>query len=496
MPVGPHYRPAPRYPELGGRFYDPVEAARFPTHDLRFRNQRWAARVGLASLTDAEWEQHLARFEPLPDNLHKPLALRYHGHQFRQYNPALGDGRGFLFAQLRDGCDGRLLDLGTKGTGRTPYSRGGDGRLTLKGGFREVLATEMLEAHGVDTSKTLSVFETGESLYRSDEPSPTRSCALVRLSHSHVRIGTFQRLAYHGDRDGLYRLLEYCLEHLYPGLAGAHYDAAGPGAFVEAVARACARTCAGWMSAGFVHGVLNSDNINVTGESFDYGPYRFLPHFDPLFTAAYFDHGGLYAFGRQPETMRWNVLRLIDALGPLVSGSSILAFDGEMPTAITRAMLQRIGIEPRGARFDETVVTCCYDFLEASRIGFDAFFFDWYGGEASRSRALEGPRSDRYRGHAFDMLQYAWAHHGPSHPERLEWPYYQDDAPCTLLIDEIEALWRAVDQRDDWRPFETKLAAIRRFARGRDMVPPRTPTRVACDGDQTGLPAPPAATGV
>src|SRR5690606_19132224 len=129
--------------------------------------------VGLEALDDAEWISHFGGFRPLPDNLERPLALRYHGHQFRVYNPEIGDGRGFLFAQIRDGA-GRLLDLGTKGSGVTPYSRQGDGRLTLKGAVREVLATEMLEALGVYTSKTFSVVETGEQLWRGDEPSPTR----------------------------------------------------------------------------------------------------------------------------------------------------------------------------------------------------------------------------------------------------------------------------------------------------------------------------------
>ena len=156
------YRPDPRTPELGPEFFDVVEPARFPRHILRFRNQRWARRVGLDTLTDAEWLDHFGCFAPLPDNLGRPLALRYHGHQFQVYNPELGDGRGFLFAQLRD-SDGRLLDLGTKGSGRTPWSRGGDGRLTLKGGVREVLATAMLEALGVDTSRSLSLIETGDS---------------------------------------------------------------------------------------------------------------------------------------------------------------------------------------------------------------------------------------------------------------------------------------------------------------------------------------------
>ncbi|HEY6663462.1 MAG TPA: protein adenylyltransferase SelO family protein, partial [Sphingomicrobium sp.] len=148
--------------ELGDEFYDEVKAADFPRAVPRFLNRGWAARVGLG---DIDWERHFARFEPLPGNLPNPLALRYHGHQFRQYNPEIGDGRGFLFAQVRDD-QGRLLDLGTKGSGQTPYSRRGDGRLTLKGGVREVLATEMLEALGANTSKSFALFETGEALWR------------------------------------------------------------------------------------------------------------------------------------------------------------------------------------------------------------------------------------------------------------------------------------------------------------------------------------------
>jgi uncharacterized protein YdiU (UPF0061 family) len=196
MPVSKHYRPAPCFPALGSWSFDVVAPAAFPEYRLRFRNQRWAERVGLGQLDASEWERHFAAFAPLPGNLEEPLALRYHGHQFRVYNPHLGDGRGFLHAQLLDGQDGRLLDLGTKGSGQTPWSRDGDGRLTLKGEVREVLATEMLEALGVYTSKSFSLFETGEKLFRTDEPSPTRSSVLVRLSHSHIRFGSFQRYAY------------------------------------------------------------------------------------------------------------------------------------------------------------------------------------------------------------------------------------------------------------------------------------------------------------
>ena len=165
MPVSAGYRPDPAHPALGDAFFDPVTPARFPRHVLRYRNQRWAERVGLGDARRRPSGRTTSRAScRCPGNLPQPLALRYHGHQFRVYNPALGDGRGFLFAQLRDVEDGRLLDLGTKGSGQTPWSRGGDGRLTLKGGVREVLATEMLEALGVPTSKSFSLFETGEAL--------------------------------------------------------------------------------------------------------------------------------------------------------------------------------------------------------------------------------------------------------------------------------------------------------------------------------------------
>ena len=187
---------------LGGDFFDPVAPAAFPACTPRFRNERAAASVGLGGRDEAWWGAHFCRFEPLPGNLPQPLALRYHGHQFRHYNPDIGDGRGFTFAQVRDER-GRLLDLGTKGSGTTPYSRHADGRLTLKGGVREVLATEMLEALGVNTSKSFALFETGEALIRGDEPSPTRSAVLTRLGHGHIRIGTFQRLAFFGEAENM-----------------------------------------------------------------------------------------------------------------------------------------------------------------------------------------------------------------------------------------------------------------------------------------------------
>src|SRR6201991_4559595 len=246
------FRPEARILSLGDGFYDPVTAADFPATILRFRNDRAAAEVGLSGLDDAEWIERFGRFRPFEGSLESPLALRYHGHQFRQYNADLGDGRGFLFAQMRDRAD-RLMDLGTKGSGQTPWSRFGDGRLTLKGGVREILATEMLEALGVATSRTFSLIETGEALHRGDEPSPTRSAVLVRLSHGHIRIGSFQRLATLRDEAGLDTLVRYCLSELYGEQPGDEPALQLYALVVERTARLAGAYMGGGVVPGGVH---------------------------------------------------------------------------------------------------------------------------------------------------------------------------------------------------------------------------------------------------
>ncbi len=463
MPVSPpdlsRYAPAPRITELGSEFYDAVTPARFPKHVLRFRNRVWDERIGLGDLGDAEWEAHFARFEPLPANLREPLALRYHGHQFDVYNPYLGDGRGFLFAQVERMVparvpERRLLDLATKGSGRTPWSRDGDGRLTLKGGVREVLATEMLEALGVRTSKSLSLFETGERLMRGDEPSPTRSSVLVRLGHSHIRFGTFQRLAHFGDKANLDRLLSYSIAHYFP-------DIDGPDRVVRFLARVAtlsAELAASFMVSGFVHGVLNSDNMVITGESFDYGPYRFLPRFDLQFVAAYFDHQGLYSFGRQPAAIVRNLTRLAESLrllepamplAPALSG-----FAETLDAEVTRGVLARLGLAPSGDT-DSALVDAVFGFLGDADVGYDQFFFDQYAlrGLGREDGAYRDGRGSRWSALRSILELYA--------PTGTAGPYFEGDAPCTLLIDEIESIWAAIAERDDWGPFDAKIQRIR-----------------------------------
>ena len=438
------YRPRTVHASLGDAFFDVVEAARFPAHVLRYRNRRWAGRVGLDGLSETEWVGHFGRFVPLEGSFPAPLALRYHGHQFRSYNPDLGDGRGFLFAQLEDDA-GRLLDLGTKGSGRTPWSRGGDGRLTLKGGVREVLATEMLEALGVSTSKTFSLIETGEALQRGDEPSPTRSAVLVRLSWGHVRIGSFQRFAFLEEPDNVERLLEHAIRYYVP-VEGEDRAAAFLAAVVERVAVLGAQ----WMAAGFVHGVLNTDNINITGESFDYGPWRFLPTYDPEFTAAYFDHNGLYAYGRQPETLLWNLVRLAECLLPLSEKGRLEAalerFSPLFHAALDAAVLRRLGLASRGAAVDAALARGWWTWLAESQMPFELAFFSCYGGRVPIGREYDGARA-------------ALAGAELAEGARPEHPYFAG-APCTMLIDDVEAVWGPIAERDDWGAFEAKLAAI------------------------------------
>jgi len=416
MPFDP--QPSPYSPEtpietLAEWLGDAVAAADFPKSQMRFRNNRWAAAVGLNNLNDAQWAQHFGRFEPLADNLPHPLALKYHGHQFRAYNPEIGDGRGFLFAQMRDG-DGRLLDLGTKGSGTTPYSRTADGRLTLKGAVREILATEMLEA-----------------------------------SHGHIRIGTFQRLLAFEETEQMEALIDYCLAQ-FPGPQPPE-DAPGreePAIILmHQVVERMADLAASYMVAGFVHGVLNTDNINITGESFDYGPWRWLPHWDPSFTAAYFDHGGLYAFGRQPEALHWNCGQFAVALRLLADSEPLLAalnrFAPLYMEAVGRRWCWRLGVASQGVERDQQLVE--------TKVQPDAFFFNNRGG-----RDAEGKLAEVLKGH--DAIT-------DTHP------YWDEGAPQSMLVDEVETLWEAIAERDDWQPLEEKIRAVRRMGDAHGPAP-------------------------
>lgn len=437
--------------QLGSDFYDPVQPADFPKDTLRYWNE---------SVPVQHTKQHFVKFNPLPDNLQEPLALRYHGHQFQHYNPDLGDGRGFLFAQVKH--NNQWYDFGTKGSGQTPYSRAGDGRLTLKGAYRESLATELLESLGVNTSKTLCFFETGENLTRYDEPSPTRSAVLTRFSLGHIRIGTFQRLAYFNQVDNIKKLTSYCAFFYYPELTEFADDSEKLASeFYAGVIKRNAKLVAQVMIAGFVHGVLNTDNINIAGELFDYGPYRFLPYYDPEFTAAYFDHQKLYCYGRQPASFAWALHQLGGVLKhvhpSLDINKHLEKFSVHFNEEIQKAFFNRLNLSPRSAEENSRLLASFFQMISETEVHFEQAFFDFHSKRALSDHTklkYEKTGADFFsRLESFDVYDLEKANHA----------YFKNDVPLTLLIDEIEALWRPIAETDDWSPYEKKLQSLRSF---------------------------------
>lgn len=448
--------------EISDAFSDVVEPASFPKETIRFQNQNWAERVGITGLTNDEWCQHFSRFKPLPGNLKQCLAMRYHGHQFGNYNPDLGDGRGFLFAQL-DGPEGKWLDLGTKGSGQTPYSRQGDGRLTLKGGVREVLAASYLEAFGVTTSKAFSLIETGEELHRTDEPSPARSAVLVRLLHSHIRFGTFQRAASLGLTEDLARLIDYSVSYFHPDAKDPAMDRQAS-ALLEQICIATGNMIGQWMATGFVHGVMNTDNFNITGETFDFGPFRFCATSDPNFTAAYFDHQGLYRFGRQPFQGLWALQQLAAALTPLADTDNLTealkAYEPAYQRSFSGHSLDLLGLEHSELEEDLQFTANFYAWMTETEANWPQTFFDWFGGAVSKDRATLSTQKDLYSNSTFDPIRQTLLSRTPSAPDAASLPYFQRPSPCTLLYDDIETLWEPIASQDDWSAFQTKLDDI------------------------------------
>ena len=230
------------------------------------------------------------------------------------------------------------------------------------------------------------------------------------------------------------------------------------------------------MSAGFVHGVLNTDNMSITGESFDYGPYRFLPHYNPVFTAAYFDREGLYAYGRQPEAVLWNLEQLASCFLPLLADreagkTKLLAalhfYAPAFNEALIAKFLERMGLQSVGERKDDELFATTLRFLGESEAEFPQFFHDWYGGMLSEDRALKSPQTRLYNRESFDSVLEAFAEYQPRPEvaERLRLAVFKEPKVCAMLIDEIEWIWDAIAKDDDWSRFENKIIAIREMGK-------------------------------
>jgi uncharacterized protein YdiU (UPF0061 family) len=242
----------------------------------------------------------------------EPIALAYAGHQFGSFVPQLGDGRAILLGEVVT-RDGRRVDIQLKGSGRTPFSRQGDGRAALGPVLREYMVCEAMAALGVPTTRALAAVVTGESIVR-EEVVP--GAVLTRVAASHIRVGTFEFFAARGDREALTTLASYALQRHYPDAAGAGNDAL---ALLDRVVQAQAYLVARWLGVGFVHGVMNTDNSSIAGETIDYGPCAFLDEYSPNKTFSSIDHAGRYAFANQPRIALWNLARLAEALLPLLA---------------------------------------------------------------------------------------------------------------------------------------------------------------------------------
>jgi serine/tyrosine/threonine adenylyltransferase len=457
---------------LGADYYDDVVAAKFPQQILRFRNDELLIQLGLdpEQVTDEHFTEAFGKFT---SPAHPFLALRYHGYQFGEYNPGLGDGRGFLYGQVR-GVDGELYDFGTKGSGRTPYSRGGDGMLTLKGGVREVLAAEALHRMGVRTSRCLSMVETGLDLWRGDEPSPTRSAVMVRFSRSHIRFGTFERLNYLKRPDLIQKLLDHVISYYYSHLstvAGAERYAR----FYDELVQRVANLVAQWMAAGFCHAVLNTDNMSITGESFDYGPFAFLPTYNPDFTAAYFDHYGRYSYGNQPGICKLNLELLQQPLAAAIDSAAMTAdlakFEDYYFASYKKLMFQKLGLEGESTPLWDEILVATLQLLTDTQVGYHQFFYELTQAVQYRQQQDDSNlKEDEFSTEIVSSSSYQpWLQLYQQALENLL--EIQRDSiadvmmrsnPRTILLrPQIEAIWEPIAQENNWEPFNTLLAKIR-----------------------------------
>jgi len=460
--------------DVGSDYYDAVTPATFPKHVLRFRNDAVLRKVGLEPeiVSDRHFISAFGEFSG-----HAPfLALRYHGYQFRSYNPFIGDGRGFLYGQVR-GTDGQLYDLGTKGSGPTPYSRGGDGRLTLKGGVREILASEALHALGVNTSRTLSLIETGEDLHRGDEPSPTRSSVMVRFSHSHIRFGTFERLHYIQQPDLAKKLLDHVIEIYYPHLLTVEDEQGRYGQWFAELAERLARLVAQWMTAGFCHAVLNTDNMSITGESFDYGPFAFMQEYDPRFTAAYFDYSGLYCYGNQPGACYWNLEKLAVALEGVVDAQKMEAglaqYQPKYAEVFGDRTLKKLGFTPNqlSPTHSRDLISQTLTFLEETRVSYHDFFLNltqqfepqWRSDAdtilATTADAAEPEAAEQLKQWR-SVYQQCLSQLSESDMAAVQQCLKSTNPTVVLHRPNIEAVWAPITEEDNWQPFYDLLKQV------------------------------------
>jgi len=362
--------------ELEGLFV-PWRPAAAPAPRLLFVNHALADELGLDAA--ALGEAALFAGNALPEGA-EPIAQAYAGHQFGGFSPQLGDGRALLLGEVID-RQGRRRDIAFKGSGRTPFSRGGDGRAAVGPMLREVLIGEAMHALGIPTTRALAVAATGEPVMR-EQVLP--GAVLTRVAASHLRVGTFEFVAARGDHPRLRRLAEYTIARHDPSLAGAPDRFIG---LLRAVAARQAALIAQWMNVGFIHGVMNTDNMTLSGETIDYGPCAFMEAYDAGAVFSSIDQHSRYAFGNQPRIARWNLARLAESLMPLLDEDPdraltlatevIDAFPAQFAARLLEGRRAKLGLRRADAADDAADAALAEDWLALLQAGQVDFTLAW-----------------------------------------------------------------------------------------------------------------------
>ncbi|WP_405216399.1 protein adenylyltransferase SelO [Agrococcus sp. Ld7] len=397
-----------------------------------------------------------------------PVAQVYAGHQFGGYSPRLGDGRALLLGEIEED-DGRLRDLHLKGSGRTPFARGGDGLAAVGPMLREYIVSEAMHALGVPTTRSLAVVETGRTIRR-EEPLP--GAVLARIASSHLRVGTFQYARSTGDIELLRRLADHAIRRHAPSAA----EADRPGlALLEGVIGAQAELVAKWMLVGFVHGVMNTDNMTISGETIDYGPCAFMERLDPATVFSSIDDHGRYAYGNQPAVARWNLTRLAEALLPIVADdqdeavalvtAALGTFPARYNAAWSSGMREKLGLRPGVDDAASTLATDLLPMLEDSQVDLTSFFRSLSGLIRGRRDAVRDAFVDR---DAFDAWTQRWLQLGPDadamdrvNPTYIPRNHLVEEALAAATEGDLDPFARLLDVV--LRPFEER-PGLERYA--------------------------------
>jgi uncharacterized protein YdiU (UPF0061 family) len=359
--------------ELEG-LYTFSQAEPKPAPHLLKLNHPLAEELGLEpdQLASPEWVQILAGNAVAPGA--KPIAQAYAGHQFGNFVPQLGDGRALLLGEVIDRA-GKRRDIQLKGSGRTVFSRNGDGKAAIGPMLREYLMGEAMHHFGIATSRALAVVATGEPVYRE---TTLPGAVLTRVAASHIRVGTFEYVAAHSDKAALKRLADYTVGRHFPELLGQPYIE-----FLYAVSERMAALVADWMGVGFIHGVMNTDNVALSGETLDYGPCAFLEHYHPRTVFSSIDHMGRYAYGNQPAIAQWNLARFAETLLPLINDEperavevateALETFPQHYEKAWLAVMRRKLGLQH--AEVEDAALA--NEFLEAMQAGRADFTLAW-----------------------------------------------------------------------------------------------------------------------